>query len=210
MNLRCTHRPARGEPETRCVTTCPLTLMPRQKEEAALTEIDGLPVTDDVKGRMKHYYHMMVEARQNYELLNFRAVRLMDQVRQELWECVRGRSPPFSAHVTGVCSAQHERCSRGVSRTRRGKSLMRPKGWVGCAHASHVLTGGIKQTLHWVRVWWEKLGRHLATATRRVTHINSQVEVQGTRSWVCGPRPCPQGEGSGYEGPEPCLVPALA
>jgi hypothetical protein len=92
------------------MTTCPLTLMSRQEEVATLGEIDGLPVTDAVKSRMKHHYHMMVEARQNYELLYFRAVRLMEQVRQGLRECVRGsyRSPPLAEPGTRVCRVQRE------------------------------------------------------------------------------------------------------
>ena len=71
---------ARADPETRCVTVCPLTLMPRQEERATLVMINTLPVTDDVKQHLKHNYYQMVEARQNYEQMAYRGHRLLIEV----------------------------------------------------------------------------------------------------------------------------------
>ncbi|KAG1676944.1 hypothetical protein FOA52_014820 [Chlamydomonas sp. UWO 241] len=58
-------------------------------ERDNLRMIDGLPVTDAIKDRLRRDYHMKVEARRNYEILNSRAVQALDEVsshgQQQLW-----------------------------------------------------------------------------------------------------------------------------
>ncbi|KAG1676954.1 hypothetical protein FOA52_014830 [Chlamydomonas sp. UWO 241] len=58
-------------------------------ERDNLRMIDGLPVTDAIKDRLRRDYHMKVEAWQNYEILNSKAVRALDEVsshgQQQLW-----------------------------------------------------------------------------------------------------------------------------
>ncbi|KAG1676969.1 hypothetical protein FOA52_014845 [Chlamydomonas sp. UWO 241] len=61
-----------------------------KEERAKLSEIYGLPATDAIKSRLKHTYHMMVEARQNCESMSYRAVRLLHQCGSHFQEQLVG------------------------------------------------------------------------------------------------------------------------